>query len=357
MDGGDRAGGSRGCGLGLHLARRTRQAHDELTAVVQLQRTEVGRLLRVGIVDDSALDIASYLGAGDQRSLRVAGETSSERLDEAAGEQRMPGDWSAVHGALIIERRRDDATASARAELPERAAESDALAAPLHLRVECDPAVACVEEDEQMPHRDVGDVAQPVVEAQPRARAAIRPLSVDRNDVARLDARTAGIVSRDRVAMPGEEQHEAIVGTEHSQLIREPAQRGAGGGLVEQRLAEWLEAELDEQLQGTACIAYGVTELFPRAIAVHADHGDAVATIDRIVHGFVGRRDDVAEPEPGLHQPLRDEACVSTPVGRRTVRVHDEQPFARDGRRYPGDFAGHIGGRGAGVRETPERRR
>src|SRR5262249_14341601 len=149
-------------------------------------------------IDDPTLDVATDIGSGYGRVGRIAEEPPGETLDEAASEQRMACDRTTIHRELVVERRRDDATAPAHAELPEWPASADRFATPTHGGVERNAAVARIEHDEEVPHRDLGDIAQPGIKTQPRAGVALRSVTVHRDDVPVLQRRPARVGPRDR---------------------------------------------------------------------------------------------------------------------------------------------------------------
>lgn len=150
-----------GRGRRLRGGDRPGQRDQQLTAVVELQRSDVRRLLLAGRGADPASDVVPDLGAGNQRVTSPRGHAAAQRPDQAAGEQRVTGDRTAVHRALVVERRRDDATASPRTKrIPEVGAVHTLPARP-RVAVQRDAAAAGIQDDEDVPCRQARDAAGP----------------------------------------------------------------------------------------------------------------------------------------------------------------------------------------------------
>jgi hypothetical protein len=119
----------------------------------------------------------------------------------------VPWHRAAIHRKLVVERRRDDASAPARAKLLERPSTYPwrSASAPADDRTQSEATVACIENHEDMLRGDPRDVRQPALQAYPRSDATTGPVAVDGNDVAILHAGSA-IRARHRVSVARKEQ-------------------------------------------------------------------------------------------------------------------------------------------------------
>jgi hypothetical protein len=152
----------------LDLASFARlEVHEQLSAIVQLQRAKVWRLHRSGILGHSTLHVMANFRPCDDLVARACHEPAGHRLDKAAREQRMPRHRTAIHGELIIERGGDDATAPPRTKLLERLSARilHAAAAPLKDGPQGEAAVTCIEDHEDVLRGDPRDLREPALEA------------------------------------------------------------------------------------------------------------------------------------------------------------------------------------------------
>src|SRR5262245_33742881 len=197
-----------------------------------------------------------------------------------------------VHRALIVKRRGDDSPAGPELQLLDRTYERRGFSPPDRLG-ECDPAVAAIDDDEDVSRGQPGNRSEPIVELQPGGFTAVAR-GIDREHIADLHLRMAELAGH-RVAVPGEEQHKAIVGGELREIVDdEAAHRVAGRVVIEQRPGDLDEAELLKHAGHAGGVADGVAQPGPFGIAIDSDHGDHRAASAQAAPGGLAARFDIA---------------------------------------------------------------